>query len=81
MKRFFYVGEIRSFFADVDGDGVEMILVTKIDQIITTCSDEDYDATHDRLISEDKEFAVYPDSPYIVAIDPAALADFFGGAA
>lgn len=77
MKRTFYIGEIRSFFADIDGDGVEMILVTRLDQIITTQDDVDYDITHERLVHENREFAVYPDSPYVVAIDPAALAGFF----
>lgn len=77
MKKTFYVGEIRSFFADVDGKDVEMVLVTRLDQIITTHDMVDYAMARQELIEQDKEFAVYPSEPYTVAIDPTALAGFF----
>ena len=78
-KKIFYVGMIRSGTVNFDGYDRDAIFVTHIDQIITTHSLEETEATASRLIQEHREFVCYPNLQTVITISPGALASFFGG--
>ena len=77
MKQIFYVGEITSGIANYKGIDEPVIFVTRIDEIHTVDGAKEFTTLRAQLVTDNKEFAVYPDPHAIVAIVPSALHGIF----